>query len=66
MGETVVDKSDDVVIRLFSSLLGCGYHMFTNNYFTSIPLDMYLYIQRTYLTGRGLVELGCWSQSNES
>ena len=43
VGETVVDKSDDVVIWLISPLLGCGYHMFINNYFTSIPVAMYLY-----------------------
>ena len=51
VGETIVDKSGDVVIRLISPLLGYGYHMYTDNYFTSIPLAMYLYIHRTYLTG---------------
>ena len=51
VGETIVDKSGDVVIRLISPLLGFGYHMYTDNYFTSIPLAMYLYIHRTYLTG---------------
>ena len=51
VGETIVDKSGDVVIRLISPLLGYGYHMYTDNYLTSIPLAMYLYIHRTYLTG---------------
>ena len=49
VGETIVDKSGDVVIRLISPLLGYGYH--TDNYFTSISLAMYLYNHRTYLTG---------------
>ena len=43
--------ASDVVIRLVSPLLGYGYHMYTDNYFTSIPLAMYLYNHRTYLTG---------------
>ena len=42
VGETIVDKSGVVVIRLISPLWG---------YFTSIPLAMYLYNHRTYLTG---------------
>ena len=50
VGETIVDKSGDVVIRLISPLLGYGYHMYTGNYFTSISLAMYLN-HRTYLTG---------------
>ena len=41
--ETIVDKSGDVVILLISPLLGYGYHMYTDNYFTYIPLAMYLY-----------------------
>ena len=49
--DAVVDKSGYVVIRLISPLLGCGYHLFTYNYFTSSPLAMYLYNQRTYLIG---------------
>ena len=51
VGETIVDKSGDVVIWLISPLLGYGYHMYTDNYFTSIHLAMYLYNHRTYLTG---------------
>ena len=51
VGETIVDKSGDVVIRLISPLLSYGYHIYTDNYFTSIPLAMYLYNHRTYLTG---------------
>ena len=40
VGEKIVDKSGDIVIRL-----------------TSIPLAMYLYNHRTYLTGTNRVGL---------
>ena len=51
VGETIVDKSGDVVIRLISPLLGYGYHMYTDIYFTSIPFAVYLHNHMTYLTG---------------
>ena len=51
VGPNVVDKSDDVLVRLTSPLFGYGYHMYTDNFYTSIPLAMHLYSQRTYLTG---------------
>ena len=60
--EPVVDKSGDVVIRLTSPLFDLGYHIYTDNFYTSIPLAIFLYSHRTYLTGttwsnrRGLPE----------
>ena len=50
VGPNVVDKSGDVVVRLTSPLFGYGYHMYTDNFYTSIPFAMHLYSQRTYLT----------------
>ena len=45
--EPIVDKSDDVVIWLTSSLFDLGYHIYTDNYYTSVPLAMYLYSPRS-------------------
>ena len=52
VAEHVVDKSGDVVIRLTSLLFVLGYHIYTYNYYTSVPLAMYLYTHRTYLSVR--------------
>ena len=49
--EPVVDESGDVVIRLTFPLFDLGYHIYTDNLYTSVPLAIYLYSHRTYLTG---------------
>ena len=49
--ENIVDKSDDVVNLLISNLLGYGYHMYNDSYYTFIHLAISLYTHSTYLIG---------------
>ena len=51
VAEPLVDESGDVVIRLTSPLLDLGYHIYIDNYYTSVPLAMCLYYHRTYFSG---------------
>ena len=43
--------SHDVCIELMSPLSGQGYHLFTDNFYTSVPLAISLLLHKTDLTG---------------
>ena len=51
VAEPVVAKSGDGVNRFTSPLVDLDYHIYTDNYYTSVPLAMYLYSHRSYLSG---------------
>ena len=65
VGETIVDKSGDVVIRLISPLLGYGYHMYTDLHLFLL-LCIFIFIGLISLELLGLIVLGCRSLSDES
>ena len=43
--------SHDICIELMALLLGQGYHLFTDNWYTAIPLAKSLLLEGTNLTG---------------
>ena len=44
-------SSEQIVIWLMEPLLNKGYNLYTDNYYTSVPLSMYLLSQQTHLSG---------------
>lgn len=46
----VLPFSEKIVIALLSSLMDKGYHLFVDNYFSSVRLAQYLYQRKTLLT----------------
>ena len=40
-----------VVLYLMAPYFEKGYHLFPDNWYNSLPLKKYMYLQRTYITG---------------
>ena len=45
------NKTEQTVLTLMNGLLGKGHHLFTDRYYTSIPLLQYLSSHNTSMTG---------------
>ena len=46
-----LSKSEEIVVKLMSGLLGCGRHVITDNWYTSLRLARFLLEMNTDLTG---------------
>ena len=49
--EEPLTKSEDIVVKMLSELLGCGCHVITDNWYTSLRLANFLMTKNTDITG---------------
>ena len=46
-----LSKSEEIVVSMLGELIGCGRHVITDNWYTSLRLAEYLLTQKTHLSG---------------